>query len=71
MITAEQIPDEAWRVAMMTYHREVRRNPQQAWQLALAAALTTWPGATDSSLTFEGYTTSVFILPLPREGADE
>jgi len=43
MLSATQIPDEVWRVAMVTYHREIRRNPEQAWQLAIAAAITTWP----------------------------
>lgn len=44
MIKPEQVPEAVWRVAMMTYHREIRRHPEQAWQLAISAALTTWPG---------------------------
>lgn len=43
IIQSQWIPDGVWRVAMMTYHREIRRNPDKAWQLAVAAALTTWP----------------------------
>jgi hypothetical protein len=44
MLSATQIPDEVWRVAMVTYHREIRRNPERAWQLAIAAAIAAWPG---------------------------
>lgn len=64
MLKAEQIPEAVWRVAMMTYHREIRRNPEQAWQLAVAAAITTWPGmhwVGDIGLH----------LPLPAEPSDD
>jgi hypothetical protein len=61
MLSATQIPDEVWRVAMVTYHREFRRNPERAWQLAIAAALTTWPHVALSTHVEEGRR---IILPL-------
>ena len=68
MIRADQISDAVWRVAMKTYHREIRRNPQQAWQLAIAAALTTWPHVALSTHVEEGRR---IILPLPQEARDD
>ena len=62
MIKAEIVPEAVWRVAMMTYHREIRRNPEQAWQLAIAAAITTWPGA-----EWLYVSEPVFALPMPTE----
>lgn len=64
MLKPEQIPEAVWRVAMMTYHREIRRNPEQAWQLAIAAAITTWPHVGLSTHVEEGRR---IILPLPKE----
>jgi len=70
MIYAKQIPDEVWRVAMMTYHREIRRNPEQAWQIAIAAALTTWPKMRESQhMSFDGRTETAIILPVQEEPA--
>jgi hypothetical protein len=66
MITSKQIPEAVWRVAMMTYHREIRRNPERAWQLAIAAAITTWPHVALSTHVEEGRR---IILPLPQAGA--
>jgi hypothetical protein len=68
MITSNQIPEAVWRVAMMTYHREIRRNPERAWQLAIAAALTTWPHCALSTHVEEGRR---IILPLPQEASDD
>lgn len=68
MITSNQIPEAVWRVAMMTYHREIRRHPEQAWQLAVAAALTTWPHVALSTHVEEGRR---IILPLPQEASDD
>lgn len=62
MIDVEQIPDEVWRTAMKTYHREVRRNPQQAWQLAMVAALAAWEGATTEPRNWR----TALILPLTQ-----
>ncbi len=70
MIKAEQIPEAVWRVAMMTYHREIRRNPEQAWQLAIAAALTTWPEVTLHSKDINA-THSYFVLPLQQENSND
>jgi hypothetical protein len=64
MITAEQIPDEA---AWKLQDRLCTDVSVEQCRAAIAAALAEWPGATDSGLTFEGRTTSVFILPLPQE----
>lgn len=66
MIRSNQIPEVVWRVAMVTYHREVRRDPGSAWQLAIAAALTTWPGSDVERFMPDsgGYT---LHLPLSRE----
>jgi len=64
MIRSDQISEAVWRVAMMTYHREIRRNPQQAWQLAIAAALTTWPHVALSTHVDEGRR---LILPLTQQ----
>jgi hypothetical protein len=61
MIRSDQVPEEVWRVAMVTYHREIRRNPEQAWQRAIAAALTTWPHVALSTHVEEGRR---IILPL-------
>jgi hypothetical protein len=72
MLKAEQVPEAVWRVAMMTYHREIRRNPEQAWQIAIAAAITTWPTMRDSQhLSFDGRTEYVIILPLTESGDDK
>ena len=72
MIKAESVPEAVWRVAMMTYHREIRRNPEQAWQLAIAAALTTWPAMRDSQhVSFDGQTEHAIILPLPQENTND
>jgi len=65
IIRSEQVPDEVWRVAMVTYHREIRRNPDRAWQLAIAAALTTWPHVALSTHVEEGRR---IILPLSKGG---
>jgi len=67
MVKSSQIPEAVWRVAMMTYHREIRRHPEQAWQIAIAAALTTWPGANIERFMPDSgpYTLQ---LPLPKEG---
>ena len=71
MIKSEQIPEVVWRVAMMTYHREIRRNPEQAWQLAIAAAMTTWPAMRNSQhVSFDGQTETAIILPLPQESTN-
>lgn len=71
MIKSEQIPEVVWRVAMMTYHREIRRNPEQAWQLAIAAAITTWPAMRNSQhVSFDGQTETAIILPLPQESTN-
>lgn len=68
MIKSDQVPEVVWRAAMMTYHREIRRNPEQAWQLAIAAALTTWPGVRESQhVSFTGQTEDAIILPLTQE----
>ena len=67
MLTSNQIPEAVWRVAMMTYHREIRRNPERAWQLAIAAALTTWPHIALSTHVEEGRR---IILPLPPQEGD-
>lgn len=66
MIKPEQVPEAVWRVAMMTYHREIRRHPEQAWQLAVAAALTTWPHVALSTHVEEGRR---IILPLTAQDA--
>jgi hypothetical protein len=69
------IPTEAWRAAMRTYHREVRRNPGNAWQAAIRAGIEAWPGrkeeirdgwnwADTGAVTTHRYAT--IILPLPR-----
>ena len=72
MIKSEQIPEVVWRVAMMTYHREIRRNPEQAWQLAIAAAMTTWPAMRNSQhVSFDGQTETAIILPLPQKETSE
>ena len=69
MIKSDQVPEVVWRVAMMTYHREIRRNPEQAWQLAIAAAITTWPAMRNSQhVSFNGQTESAIILPLTENG---
>lgn len=72
MIKAEHIPEAVWRVAMMTYHREIRRNPEQAWQLALAAAINAWPGMLTGANAVgtkqgggTGYATDAIALPMP------
>lgn len=67
MLKADQIPEAVWRVAMMTYHREIRRNPEQAWQLAIAAAVTTWPGVLHEQQEYGD--PDLIILPLqePRK----
>lgn len=71
MLKAEQIPEVVWRVAMMTYHREIRRNPEQAWQLAIAAAMTTWPAMRNSQhVSFDGQTETAIILPLSENTND-
>lgn len=69
MLKAEQIPEAVWRVAMMTYHREIRRNPEQAWQLAIAAALNAWPGVLVSGPHSSGHgpLQTQLVLPLPQE----
>jgi predicted RNA polymerase sigma factor len=70
MLKAEQIPEVVWRVAMMTYHREIRRNPEQAWQLAIAAALNAWPGMVHqprAMLTKTWFDPGKIILPLPPQ----
>ena len=61
------VMEAVWRVAMMTYHREIRRNPERAWQLAIAAALTTWPHIALSTHVEEGRR---IILPLPPQEGD-
>jgi hypothetical protein len=61
MIRSDQVPEEVWRVSMVTYHREIRRNPERAWQLAIAAALSTWPRVALSTHVEEGRR---IILPL-------
>ena len=73
MIMAEQIPDVVWRVAMMTYHREIRRHPEQAWQLAIAAAMTSWPGCFKETTMISGDKREyALILPLTaQEAGDE
>jgi hypothetical protein len=73
MIASEKIPEAVWRVAMMTYHREIRRDPERAWQLAIAAALDTWPENTvefrrDSYMGWDG---NLLILPLSTEKNDD
>ena len=68
MITSNQIPEAVWRVAMMTYHREIRRHPEQAWQLSIAAALTTWPGMQTYSGDKHFNSTPAIILPLTQKG---
>lgn len=70
MITSNQIPEAVWRVAMMTYHREIRRHPEQAWQLAIAAAMTTWPGM-NTGPNIYGRQDAIMHLPLPEQDASD
>ena len=70
MIKPEQVPEVVWRVAMMTYHREMRRHPEQAWQLSIAAALTTWPGMAAFHHP-DDFNYPRIILPLPQENSDD
>jgi hypothetical protein len=60
------IPTEAWRAAMKTYHREVRRNPGNAWQAAIRAGIEAWPGAECSE--YKPAPTYIH-LPIPWEAA--
>lgn len=70
MIKADGVPEAVWRVAMMTYHREIRRNPEQAWQLAIAAAITTWPAMRNSQhVSFGGHIERAIILPIIQESS--
>lgn len=67
MIGPELVPEVVWRAAMMTYHREIRRNPQQAWQIAIAAALNAWPGVFPTEMEEAAGVRRRIILPLPKE----
>jgi len=62
------IPTEAWQAAMKTYHREVRRNPGNAWQAAIRAGIEAWPGKSRDrdSQAWRGCKTEVLILPLQK-----
>ncbi len=45
------LPDSLWRAAMSTYHREIRRNPGNAWQAVCAEVLRLGGCARDQSTT--------------------
>jgi len=65
MIKPEQIPENAWKGAMARYHMMIRKNPEMAWQSAIAWALENWPHVALSTHVEEGRR---IILPLPKEG---
>lgn len=50
-VSPEQIPDNLWRIAMSVYHREIRRNPGNAWQAVCAEVLRLGGCARDQGLT--------------------
>lgn len=69
---AKLIPPEAWRAAMSTYHKTIKKRPGSAWQEAIAAALLAWPGMDTIMLprmTKPGeFAPQDYIrLPLPQE----
>lgn len=65
-----KIPPEVWRAAMSVYHKEIRRDPGNAWQAAIRAALAAWPGMATIKEA-DGVTVAVVYLPLPQEARDE
>ena len=50
-VSPKQIPDNLWRAAMSTYHREIRRNPGNAWQAVCAEVLRLGGCARDQGTT--------------------
>jgi hypothetical protein len=70
-IDAKQIPEEASKAVYDLFEPGYLESIGLHPESIAAAALNAWPGATDSDLTFEGRTTSVFILPLPQDTSDE
>ena len=73
------IPPEAWQAAMRTYHREVRRNPGNAWQAAIRAGIEAWPGMKWHEIQVPDNSDEVrymlkktgIILPLTTESSDD
>lgn len=67
----ENVPEPVWQTAMSTYHKTIKKRPGSAWQEAIAAALSAWPGIQTGS-DDGGMTLSGIYLPLPtQENGDE
>jgi hypothetical protein len=69
MIDPAQIPGEVVEAAALAYRTApLKRTHLQAMELAIAAALSAWPGMTHMEPDLAN---GIIILPLPQQASDE
>lgn len=66
----ENVPEPVWQTAMSTYHKTIKKRPGSAWQEAIAAALSAWPGMSQFHFSDNLGTFPALILPLTQENGD-
>jgi len=66
-IKPENVPEVVWHTAMSTYHKTIKKRPGSAWQEAIAAALSAWPGAFRNDMEEAAGVRRRIILPLPTQ----
>lgn len=71
MIRADQIPDEVVEAARYAFHNATGPTVADDWYVAIAAALSAWPGVTTTSWFENSVRKALLNIPMPQEVSDD